>query len=153
MSKPKWRGILLHHSATPDGPLQDTDAIDRNHREVRGWSQIGYNWCVERHGDSYVQVAGRSEDLQGAHCPGRNDIDLGVCVIGDFTIFPPTFEQLSVTAQLCADLCRRHDISPMAIRTHRTFRATECPGLVFTDAHVFVLRQEVARLLKLKPRS
>jgi N-acetyl-anhydromuramyl-L-alanine amidase AmpD len=92
-------------------------------------------------------VEGRSLSLPGAHCPGRNQIDLGICLIGDFTKAPPPDEQLRVTAELCADLCERWGILPMDIRPHRAFRKTECPGRAFDNFRFKAFQDQVMQIL------
>lgn len=143
-----WRELIVHHSAGPDGITLDADGIRRYHVDVKGFIDIGYHHVIEREGDRYIHVPGRPETMQGAHSPGHNQTALGVCLVGDFTDSPPPLPQLHVTAQLCADLCRKYDIRAMDIRPHRAFRKTECPGKSFTDHHMMVLRAEVARILR-----
>lgn len=152
MSKPTWQSIAVHHTVSPDTTEQNTDAIRRYHMDVRGYAEVGYHCLVELDGDKYVAVQGRPEHMQGAHTYGRNHTDLGIALIGDFSIFPPPLEQVAVAARQCAVWCRRYKISPMTIRPHRVWGAkkgaTECPGKAFTDAYIHVLREEVKRILK-----
>lgn len=143
-----WREILIHHSGSPDTGGLDAEGIRRYHMEVKGWAEVGYHHLCELDGDQYIHVPGRPETMQGAHSPGHNQTALGVCLVGDFTDSPPPLAQLLVTAELCANLCRKYDIRAMDIRPHRAFRKTECPGKSFTDHHMFVLRGEVSRILR-----
>lgn len=148
MARLNWSEVLIHHSAGPDTGGLDADGIRHYHVEVKGWRDVGYHYLVELEGHRYIVVPGRPETQDGAHCPGHNQTALGVCMVGDFTDSPPSLEQLRVTAELCADLCRRHGIRSLDIRPHRAFRRTECPGKAFTDHHMLVLRLEVSRLLR-----
>lgn len=40
---------------------------------------MGYHWIIKINGDI---EAGRSENLQGAHCEGHNHHSIGVCYVG-----------------------------------------------------------------------
>lgn len=145
-----WRGILIHHSATePDYPW---DGIVTYHvtppPRGRGWRAVGYNYGIEADGKGGWKVReGRSVNIPGAHCPGQNQIALGVCLIGDFTKEPPPDGQLAVAADLCAELCERWGILPIDIRPHRAFRKTECPGKAFTDLRFKAFRDQVMQIL------
>lgn len=152
MTQPKWSNIVVHHTVSPDTVAPNADSIRRYHMEDRGYADVGYHALVELDGDKYIIVKGRPEHMQGAHTYGRNHTDLGVALIGDFTVFPPPLEQLVVAARQCAKWCREYSISPMTIRPHRVWGAkggpTECPGRAFSDAYIHVLREEVKRILK-----
>ena len=71
--------IILHCSATPEGRHHDVEDIRRWHVDGRGWSDVGYHFCILL--DGTVQ-AGRPVERQGAHVKGRNKATIGVCYIG-----------------------------------------------------------------------
>lgn len=144
-----WQRILIHHSATPvDTP---PEAIFSYHTlpppRGRGWRNVGYNFLVHKNGEKYSVRDGRPMTIPGAHCPGQNQIALGVCLIGDFTKEPPPDAQLAVAADLCSELCKRWGILPIDIRPHRAFRKTECPGKAFTDLRFKAFRDQVMQIL------
>lgn len=127
---PVWRRIIVHHSASEDGDARDATAIWRFHVEERGWASVGYHGVVERIGNIYQFVSGRSLAMPGAHCPGQNELALGLCLVGDFTKQPPPMDQMRVAAEVCADWCGRFDIPSEEIHPHNRYRATLCPGRV-----------------------
>jgi N-acetylmuramoyl-L-alanine amidase len=71
--------IILHCSATPEGRAHDVADIRRWHVDGRGWSDIGYHFCILLDG---TVEAGRPVARQGAHCKGKNKDTVGVCYIG-----------------------------------------------------------------------
>lgn len=138
-----WSGIVLHHSAGPDTPSQDAEAIERWHVEGRGWAAIAYHYLVELVGDAYLVVKGRPETMQGSHARGRNRTHLGVCLVGDFSVDAPPIAQLAVASELCAELCERYDIPPIAIEPHRKGYPTECPGKAFHDGLIDYIHEDI----------
>lgn len=71
--------IILHCSATPEGRAHDVADIRRWHVDGRGWSDVGYHFCILIDG---TIEAGRPVNIQGAHVKGRNKTSIGVCYIG-----------------------------------------------------------------------
>lgn len=71
--------IILHCSATPEGRAHDVADIRRWHVDGRGWSDIGYHYCILLDG---TVEAGRPVAIQGAHVKGKNKTTIGVCYIG-----------------------------------------------------------------------
>lgn len=71
--------IILHCSATPEGRAHDVADIRKWHVNGRGWSDIGYHYCILL--DGSVE-AGRPVAAQGAHVKGKNKTSIGVCYIG-----------------------------------------------------------------------
>lgn len=70
--------VIVHCSATPEGKDFTVADIRRWHLQ-RGFSDIGYHWCVYRDGSINK---GRDESIIGAHCTGHNSNSIGVCYIG-----------------------------------------------------------------------
>ncbi len=123
------RYIVLHHSATTDGRvLRDFEAIKREHL-ARGYRDIGYHWVIERVNGCLVAIPGRSEEEVGAHCTGRNQDGIGVCVVGNFEREIPAADLYSFVAAKCRDIMARHPIRE--IGGHRDYMATACPGKNF----------------------
>ena len=71
--------IILHCSATPEGRHHDVADIRRWHVDGRGWSDVGYHFCILLDG---TVEAGRPVSRQGAHVKGHNKTSIGVCYIG-----------------------------------------------------------------------
>jgi len=135
---PKY--LIIHHSETSDGKAKDWDAIRRYHKDVRGWSDIGYHYGIERvNGEIAVQV-GRSESTPGAQCKeaGMNHKSLGLCVVGNFDKAAPDEEKLGVLRGLCTSLMAAYGIPPENVLGHAEAQMLEldqptktCPGKMF----------------------
>ena len=75
--------LVVHCSDTNNG--EDLSAFDIHKMHLNfGWDGIGYHKVICRSGKV---ENGRPEYWMGAHVKGKNDISLGVCLIGrdDFT--------------------------------------------------------------------
>lgn len=71
--------IIVHCSATPEGRDHDVADIRRWHVDGRGWSDVGYHYCILLDG---TIEAGRPVSRAGAHCKGKNKNTIGICYIG-----------------------------------------------------------------------
>ena len=70
--------LIIHCSDTSDD--RDISAIDIHKMHLGfGWDGIGYHKIINRSGKV---ENGRPEYWVGAHVKGKNDISLGVCLIG-----------------------------------------------------------------------
>ena len=73
--------LVVHCSDTPNN--QNLSAIDIHKMHLSfGWDGIGYHKIIKRSGKI---ENGRPEYWIGAHVKGKNDISLGVCLIGKDT--------------------------------------------------------------------
>ena len=82
---------VVHHTASTNsyspsqvpGILRSTQAY---HMDARGWSDIGYNFLVDRFGGIWEgRGGGMGRAVIGAHAAGFNTGSVGVSVIGNFT--------------------------------------------------------------------
>ena len=70
--------LVIHCSDTND--KEDLNASDIHNMHLKfGWDGIGYHKIIRRSGRI---ENGRPEYWIGAHVKGKNDISLGVCLIG-----------------------------------------------------------------------
>ena len=70
--------LVVHCSDTKDS--QNLSALDLHKMHLKfGWDGIGYHKIINRSGKV---ENGRPEYWIGAHVKGKNDISLGVCLIG-----------------------------------------------------------------------
>jgi N-acetylmuramoyl-L-alanine amidase len=137
--------IIIHHSLTKDGTVNDWKAIRRYHIEEKGWDDIGYHYGIENVGGKIVVQKGRAENVIGAHCLGMNDKSIGICVVGNYDLTEPTEWALKVLVNLCTDICKRYSLNPEDIETHHKYANYKtCPGTKFP---MWKLRQMVARKL------
>ncbi|MEM1203277.1 MAG: peptidoglycan recognition family protein [Acidobacteriota bacterium] len=128
---PRWTHVVLHQSATADGPTADTANFRRHHVKVRKWRDLGYHFVVEKVGDGYEVLAGRPLNVPGAHCPGMNRRGVGLCFAGDFTNASPPADQLEVAARFLAGLCAQLGIPLENLVPHSAYLSTACPGEAF----------------------
>ncbi len=129
-----WR-ITVHHTATKLGGTSTRLAaaaiktFQRQHQDEKGWADIGYHFVIDPAGRIWE---GRSLSYQGAHAgsPELNAGNVGIALIGDFTVQQPTASQKKSLADLLASLCARYHIDRSHVFTHQEIRptGTECPG-------------------------
>jgi len=123
------RRIIIHHSATETGCARVFRSL---HRAVNGWVDIGYHFVIgngslSRDGDV---EEGRPAWAVGAHARHNNEDSIGVCLVGDMNLHPPTEEQLRSLGRLMATLMARHGLGPEDLYLHGDLPgcSTECPG-------------------------
>ena len=115
--------IILHHSAILQKDIANQfDAIKKGH-VAKGWGDIGYHFLIESDG---TLKEGRKQDKVGAHCYGRNNDSLGICLAGNFSIEQPTSAQEKSLSILLEILTKEYPTA--TIMHHRNFKATQCPG-------------------------
>ncbi|CAN5178268.1 hypothetical protein BH18ACT4_BH18ACT4_01430 [soil metagenome] len=93
---PSVRMAFVHHTTNSNGYDQSDvpamlRAIQAYHQDANGWSDICYNFIVDRFGTVWQ---GRDGDINGAviaaHTGGFNTGSVGVSVIGNFTSADPS---------------------------------------------------------------
>ncbi|HMB90836.1 MAG TPA: N-acetylmuramoyl-L-alanine amidase [Rhodothermales bacterium] len=151
LANPSYNAITFHHAAgyradTEAEGLQQLKAIQELHQDVRGWSDIGYQFVMDQSGRLYqgrpflTQVA--LEDLPrlalGAHVGGHNTGNIGVCVLGCYHPPEPGFPCNDVMTPAAIDslvtmfafLSEAYEVAPESIRGHRDWSgaSTACPG-------------------------
>jgi uncharacterized lipoprotein YddW (UPF0748 family) len=142
--------LIIHHSYIPGNDVTDFPAAIRSmwnyHVNTQGWSDVGYNWFIDRNGVLYQGRAwvGTNENVTGAHFCGKNGNTMGVCVIGDYTSVQPSAAAVSKLVDILAYRASTEDIDPLAVRYHansgqtfntivghRVLSCTSCPGDAF----------------------
>jgi N-acetyl-anhydromuramyl-L-alanine amidase AmpD len=137
--------VIIHHSLTKDGTVADWDAIRRYHREVNGWSDIGYHYGIERVGKGILLQIGRPESQPGAHTKEMhmNSKSLGICVVGNYDLAPPGLEVMRFLAEIVRRKVAEYGIPVNAVLGHREVGAMagfdwrkgqykSCPGKYFS---------------------
>ncbi|MCK5565062.1 MAG: N-acetylmuramoyl-L-alanine amidase [Planctomycetes bacterium] len=138
-----WRGIVIHHSAVPFGSAAHEDKYHKS----RGWDGLGYHFVinngVRKNGygepDGLVEVGYRwTGQMVGSHCRENGDrsnywnkYTIGICLVGNFEIRPPTKKQMQSLLKLIRFLQDRYDIANSQIKGHGDVKATKCPGKKF----------------------
>lgn len=122
------RRLVLHHTAGRDSA--SAEAIDRDHRENRGWSAIGYHVLIRRDGGAWVAEQGRDLERAGAHVAGHNADAVAVAVAGDYTAKPLPDEARALLLDVLIELCEVCGLHEGQVVGHREIpgTATACPG-------------------------
>lgn len=133
LSKP-LSTVVIHHwfkpVAVPGLTLEEEMALMRSvenfHVKERGWSAIGYNFCVFPSGRIYE---GRGWNIQGAHTTGANRESVGIALAIDGQTTEPTPAMImGVQKLLAAGVSEGWLRAPLHIRGHRDYKETSCPG-------------------------
>ena len=139
---PYYNKLTLHHSAgfsadNLEEGIAQMQAIQIFHQDVRGWSDIGYHFVIDKAGNIYQ---GRPETVLGAHTSGANTGNIGTCVLGCY--HPPAsdnyfcYDELSNVSdesiiKLFAWVSDAYNVQPNVLKGHRDyydFAYTSCPG-------------------------
>ena len=138
MSAPAGQGeklyqtkIIVHHSATDDGTTFSWSAIKRYHVQTLGWLDIGYHAGVELVDDDYFAMFGRDWYMDGAHTVGQNHLALGLCFVGNYSLYEPDDDMLLTGAKVVRMWKKLFDIPTSAIHKHSEYANKECPGTLF----------------------
>jgi len=128
----KWDYIIVHHSLTKDNQTVNWDAIRKYHVETLRWADIGYHFGVEDV-DGVLKIQfGRSIRQDGAHTLGRNIDSLGVVLVGNYDIEPPSRKKIEKLSELILSLCLLFGINPVNIYPHSHYSVHKsCPGSKF----------------------
>jgi hypothetical protein len=111
------------------------------HTQSRGWSDVGYNFLVDRFGRIWEgRYGGVNRPVVGAHTLGYNDDAFAGSAIGNFEIARPPQAVVSAFARLMAWKLSLHGVRAsstkqwvtkrylQAIDGHRDAGQTACPG-------------------------
>ena len=105
---PRLQQVHIHHTASDntyspaDVPAQ-IRGFYRYHTGTLGWSDIGYNFLVDRFGRIWVgRAGGVTQTVIGAHTLGFNTTSTGVAVMGNYDNAWPGARVLSSVARLAA---------------------------------------------------
>ena len=111
------------------------------HTQSRGWSDVGYNFLVDRFGRIWEgRYGGVDRAVVGAHTLGYNDYAFAMSAIGNYDIKQPSSAMVQAYGALFAWKLSLHGIdasSPRqtvgpddfpAINGHRDAGSTACPG-------------------------
>jgi len=102
------RQVHVHHTVNSNDYSQtDVPAllrgIYRYHTHNLGWSDIAYNFLVDRFGRAWVgRAGGAARPVRGAHTLGFNATSSGIAVIGNYDLVAPGIETLTAVVNLAA---------------------------------------------------
>jgi uncharacterized protein with LGFP repeats len=157
------RAGFVHHTVnTNDYTRADVPAIIRGiyafHTQVNGWSDIGYNFLVDRFGRIWEgRFGGPGRNVIGAHTLGFNDVAFAMSAIGNFQTAPPPPAMVHAFGHLMGwklgiNNVRAGDLHQLlhgrafhAISGHRDADATLCPGIFLYDKIPTIRRIAIRR--------
>lgn len=150
------RAVTIHHTAsTNDYSAEDVPRLLRGfyayHVKSQGWSDLGYNFVVDRFGTVWEgRAGGTSRAVIGSHAGGFNTGTVGISMVGTYESVAPSKEMLESVAQLAAWRLSLAGVDPRGSLTmtsggstkfaagtpvslptvfaHRQVSATSCPG-------------------------
>ncbi len=150
--------VFVHHTVNENSYSRSqapalVRGIYRYHTLSRGYSDIGYNFLVDRYGRVFEGWAGGlDEPVSGAHTSCFNTGSIGVAMLGTFSSASPTSSMLHAMKRLVAWKMDIHHIPPVGkvtmvsagsskyeagtavtfnrIAAHRNANDTACPGWV-----------------------
>ncbi len=102
----KVQVVFVHHTVNsnnygPGDVPAMVRAIQAYHMDANGWSDIGYNFLVDRYGGIWEgRAGGTDQPVIGAQTGGLNTDSTGIAVIGDFTSTAPTEASVNSVAQV-----------------------------------------------------
>ncbi len=142
---------FVHHTVNAnDYTKAQVPAIIRGiyafHTKSRGWSDVGYNFLVDRFGQIWEgRYGGIDKAVVGAHTLGYNDYAFAMSAIGNFDTTKPPAVMLEAYGALMAWKLSLHGVdasssrqkvgkgSFAAISGHRDAGSTACPGRYLYD--------------------
>lgn len=134
----KWKGIVIHHSATDVGSAKALDNFHRNQRRME--NGLAYHFVIGNGRgmkDGEIHIGNRwKKQLDGGHLKKEewNKIYVGICLIGNFEKQTPSSRQMNALEGIVRHLMRRCSISESGVTTHRIKHKnhTVCPGKNFS---------------------
>lgn len=153
---------FVHHTVNAnDYGRDDVPALLRGiyayHTKSRGWSDIGYNFLVDRFGRIWEgRFGGVDRPVVGAHTLGYNEDSFAMSALGNFETAKPTAALLDAYARLFAWKLSLAGIDPTsqqrvdgkdfaAISGHSDADSTACPGRYLYDK-LPAIRQQAATI-------
>lgn len=141
------RFSVLHHTAGSNTYTRaQAPGVVRGiyswHVNGNGWSDIGYNFLVDRYGTVYEgRFGGMDRGVVGAHARNYNSGSFGVAIMGNFEVGTPPQIAVDAASQVIAWKYAVHNIDPNPSATtvhngnvisrlvgHRDVGQTACPG-------------------------
>ena len=138
----RWSFVVVHHSGTAGGSAR---AFEAYHRGVRRMARgMAYHFVIGNGrglGDGEVEAGRRwSLQLPGAHVASAlrdgntgvplDDVAVGICLVGNNEVAPPTPRQVRALHALVRSLRRAHRIAAERVVGHNEVPGTHtaCPG-------------------------
>lgn len=151
------RGAIVHHTAgsnnyTPDQVPAVLRGIYEFHVKDRGWSDIGYNFLVDKWGRVWEgRYGGTSRAVVGAQASGFNQVTMGISLMGDYYNVDPSPAAIDAITRTIAWKASIHGFDPRGtfswkggvyrnISGHKDVGNTDCPGRVYNFIPGMIVR-------------
>jgi putative cell wall-binding protein len=159
---PRYNGTIkagvMHHTAgsnsyTASGAAAQVRGYYAYHTQTLGWSDIGYNFLVDKYGRIYEgRAGGVDKPVKGAHAGGFNTDTFGVSAMGNYETAGAPAVMLDSMARVMAWKLSLHGRNPLGktwlqsegggtskyakgvwveadvVGAHRDYGNTSCPG-------------------------
>ncbi|WP_340539564.1 N-acetylmuramoyl-L-alanine amidase [Nocardioides sp. GXZ039] len=173
---PTIQQVHVHHTVNSNSYTRDDvpgllRGIYRYHTTSLGWSDIGYNFLIDRFGRTWVgRAGGPGKAVRGAHTLGFNHTSTGVAVIGTFEDRRPRRKVIAAIVRLSAWKLHRYGRKPQGrvsvtsegsdrypagtrprlptIDGHRDTNDTACPGTELYAELPLIRRRTAARIAR-----
>jgi hypothetical protein len=143
---PTIEQVHVHHTVNSnDYSEADVPAllrgIYRYHTHNLGWSDIAYNFLVDRFGRVWTgRAGGASKAVRGAHTLGFNATSAGISAIGNYELVAPSSETVEAIVAVAAwklDSYGRDPLGRISVRSEGSdkFRANQVVDLPVLDGH------------------
>ncbi|UUW87042.1 MULTISPECIES: N-acetylmuramoyl-L-alanine amidase [Pimelobacter] len=166
--------VHVHHTATGnDYAAADVPGILRGiyryHTKSLGWSDVGYNFFVDRFGRIWAGRRRPKHETQGAHTLGFNHVSVGIAVLGNHEVVAPSDAVIAGVTRVAAwKLAKYHRNAAGTIKVtsrgsdkyrkgravvlpvidgHRDTNDTDCPGR-YLYAELPRIRARTARRIR-----
>ena len=143
------RLAVVHHSASSNdyspaavpGVLRSIQAF---HMDGRGWSDIAYNFVVDKYGGIWEgRGGGIDRPVIGAHAMGFNTNSVGVMVIGDYTAANPSAAAIESASRVVGWKLALHNVDPSGSVAFTSGGSTKYPAGVVVNLPRVVGHQDV----------
>ena len=128
--------IIVHCSATREGQNIPVSTIKEWHMNGRGWSDIGYHFYIDLHGEIFK---GRDIAKIGAHCKGQNRNSIGICYCGGVEADGKTPKDTRTDKQKEALLAVIRTLKAMypesSVHSHSDYANKACPSFNATEEY------------------
>ncbi len=137
---------FVHHTVNANDYSRDEvpgilRSIYAYHTQSRGWSDVGYNFLVDRFGRIWEgRYGGVDRPVVGAHTLGYNDWSFAMSAVGNFDVKRPGSAMIQAYGALFAWKLSLHGVDAastrqvvgpdtfQAVNGHRDAGSTACPG-------------------------
>ena len=119
--------LVIHHSVTAHEATPDEIALIHKNK---GWGGVGYHFIITK--DGKVWYVGDVSTAR-ANVADMNEKVIGICMVGDFTKYLPSDEQIISAHKLCQwflDQPQWPNLNDWKedVVGHKDLGATQCPG-------------------------